>query len=130
MSSRSTEGLNQSGRDDRALEYWRDHLVSLLEWGTAANLLIIGWMVSTGDRFEPIWNSDHWSNGTAVASFLLLLTLPACQLVFYRYVRWIYDHHLTDAIVDATMHPRGLVLQYVVWTSIAMNAIAWAVCCT
>ncbi len=88
-------------------EYWRDRLVKIHAWAIATEMVLIGWIATTGDLIN--FNKTQGDGGANPShdawGFIIGFVVANC---FYQFiVWWIYHDRLQGEEFDKTMIPQG-----------------------
>lgn len=100
---------------DEVKKYWRDKVMQLLSWGTAALIAVAGWSIKESQKFEigPLAGQKE-DLGNVIRAIALLLFAVVFSLAWFSAVRWIYTRHLSQD-TDATVLPWKSVRNYVIF---------------
>lgn len=89
---------------DEIKKYWRDKVMQLLGWGTAAFVAVAVWSIDKSDKFELGPLADDTSDlGNIIRAIALLLFAIAFGPTWFHAVRWIYARHLSQKIDDTVL---------------------------
>jgi len=93
-------------------EYWRDRIMSTINWGTTIWLIVIGWLVLNSEKFSVLSKSPP----KVVSAVVMLIMVPFCGLVWSLILHIIYVKWLTCDVND-TVLPHKIVMSYAIgWT--------------
>ena len=94
-------------------KYWRDKVMSLLQWSLTLYLLLAGWSITYHDKFELCADStkslaDNRDNFIRAISFISMSLIYGIALPLL--VRYIYRKFLPQGEIDATVLPYRVAL--------------------
>ena len=75
-------------------EYWRNRLMNAHGWAIAAELLLVGWLASEGDRINLFKGEQEGGANLRYDAIGFLVAFPIAHFCYQRYVRWIYNDRL------------------------------------
>jgi len=109
---------------DEVKKYWRDRLLQLLGWGTAAVAALAAWSIDKTEAFElgPL-ASQSCDYGNGIRAVALLLFSVGFGVGWYRSIAWIYRVHLSHD-TDATVIPQRATKAYAALITTTLIVIA------
>ncbi|XAL98609.1 hypothetical protein OT109_13590 [Phycisphaeraceae bacterium D3-23] len=116
--------------EKEVIRYWRDIEVKAITWGITFVVILLGWCISQGDKFEPWWTTDA-DLAYGRRSIFLLTCQSIISVAWVGFIGRIHWKHLLDEDkVDSTVPSFWGVIAFTSSIAIAAFIFSVLVCAT